>query len=315
MKQQIKVSIIIPTYNRANLICDALESVVQQSLVDWECLVIDDGSTDNTLAIVSEFLKKDVRFSFYIRPSHRAKGANACRNFGLEKSLGQYICWLDSDDVLHPDHLSIHLNAHDEKSIDASITKAKTFEISIENTKGLWSNIFPTKNALDELISGKIAWQTAAVLWDKSVLPVKPFNEKLQSAQEWTFHIIMVLQDISYSLVDKETVFIRRHEDRIGKDESVKKYKSRFLSRHTILKRLYMANQLDEFREKELINAMLNALKKSVQYKYINAVLMMSLSLLSFLPKTRFKLKILKVVLVGIPSYIFTGKGITLFKI
>tara|TARA_R100000935_G_scaffold53846_1_gene82019 strand:- start:710 stop:940 length:231 start_codon:yes stop_codon:yes gene_type:complete len=76
-----------------------------------------------------------------------------------------------------------------------------------------------------------------------------------------------------------------------------------------------MANQLDEFREKELINAMLNALKKSVQYKYINAVLMMSLSLLSFLPKTRFKLKILKVVLVGIPSYIFTGKGITLFKI
>ncbi|MAM22100.1 MAG: hypothetical protein CL817_00015 [Croceibacter sp.] len=309
------VSIIIPTYNRANLICDALDSVAQQSHSHWECLIIDDGSTDNTLAIVAEYSKKDSRFSFYKRPSHKPKGANACRNYGLEKSSGQFICWLDSDDLLHPDHLSIHLNAHCKKKIDASISIAKTFETSITQQLGLWSKIFPANSALDELISGKIAWQTAAVLWDKNSLPAKPFNEKLQSAQEWTFHITMVLQGISYVLIDEGTVFIRRHEQRIGKDESAKKYKSRFLSRNMILKHLFATHQLDRNKEKELLNAMLNALRKSVRYKYIKTVLSMMLSLLSFLPKTRFTSHILKVILVGIPLYIFTGKGITLFKI
>ena len=297
------------------MIAETLQSVLSQSYQSWECIVVDDGSTDKTSAIVLEYSKRDSRFHFYNRPSYKPKGANACRNFGFEKCSGNLICWLDSDDLLHPNHLSIHFNTHNNTQIDASISLAKTFETTIEKSVGLWSNIYPIKNTLDELISGQIAWQTAAILWNKNSLPVKPFDERLQSAQEWTFHIKMVLKDITYLLLDEETVYVIRHEQRIGKDESATKYKSRFLSRNIILNHLLATNNLDKTNEKELLTSMFNALKKSVGYKFINSTTIMCFSLLRLLPKTRFRYNILKVILVGVPSYTFTGKGITLFKL
>jgi glycosyltransferase involved in cell wall biosynthesis len=100
MKPQPLVSIIIPTYNRAHLIGETLDSVLAQTYSNWECIIVDDGSTDNTAEVVGEYLKKDSRFQYHHRPADRPKGANACRNYGFELSEGEYIQWLDSDDLL-----------------------------------------------------------------------------------------------------------------------------------------------------------------------------------------------------------------------
>ena len=94
------VSIIIPTYNRAHLIGETLESVITQTYVNWECIVVDDGSTDNTSEILKSYSAKDNRIQYHQRPSNRPKGANACRNLGFELSKGDYIQFLDSDDLL-----------------------------------------------------------------------------------------------------------------------------------------------------------------------------------------------------------------------
>src|SRR5690606_34265329 len=96
------ISIVIPTYNRAQFIAETLTSVKNQTYQNWECVVVDDGSTDNTIEIIQQFTASDDRFKLYSRPTNRPKGANACRNYGFEVSSGLYINWFDSDDIMAP---------------------------------------------------------------------------------------------------------------------------------------------------------------------------------------------------------------------
>jgi len=105
------VSIIIPTYNRAGIIGETLESIIKQSFSDWECIIVDDGSTDSTEAVVKEYTEKDSRFKYYRRPHEIIKGANSCRNYGFKKSAGKYINWFDSDDLYLPTALNTAVGA------------------------------------------------------------------------------------------------------------------------------------------------------------------------------------------------------------
>ncbi len=100
------VSIVMPTYNRAEIIANAIKSVQQQKHVNFELLVVDDGSTDNTKALINEISSRDPRIK-YIEGSHQ--GVSAARNTGLRKSRGDYIFYLDSDNAWLPDHLQVTL--------------------------------------------------------------------------------------------------------------------------------------------------------------------------------------------------------------
>jgi glycosyltransferase involved in cell wall biosynthesis len=95
-------SVIIATYNRGNLIPRAIKSLVSQTETDWEALVIDDGSTDETFARIQPFLDKycSIKYSRHIH-----KGMVAAKNTGIRNSAGQFITFLDSDDEFHPLHL------------------------------------------------------------------------------------------------------------------------------------------------------------------------------------------------------------------
>jgi glycosyltransferase involved in cell wall biosynthesis len=99
MQKQLLISIIIPTYNRAHLISETLDSVMAQTYTNWECIVVDDGSIDNTTEVMKGYCAKDPRFEYHQRPKDRTKGANACRNYGFKLCKGDYINWLDSDDL------------------------------------------------------------------------------------------------------------------------------------------------------------------------------------------------------------------------
>jgi len=105
-----KISVIIPTYNRSHVIRNALETVRLQSYTNWECLIIDDGSTDTSEEIITKYIKSDNRFKFISRTNSRKKGAATCRNIGLENATGQFIQFLDSDDVMAPNKFETHIN-------------------------------------------------------------------------------------------------------------------------------------------------------------------------------------------------------------
>jgi len=104
------VSIIIPTYNRAHLIGETLDSLLAQTYTNWECIIVDDGSIDSTAEIVNEYLIKDNRFLFIKRAKTRIKGASTCRNIGLEHANGEYIQFLDSDDLITPNKILEQIN-------------------------------------------------------------------------------------------------------------------------------------------------------------------------------------------------------------
>ena len=93
-------SIIIPTYNRANFIKKTMQSILNQSYTNFEIIVIDDGSTDNTKEIIDSI--DDIRIQYYFQEN---KERGAARNFGTKKAKGKYITFLDSDDLFMPTHL------------------------------------------------------------------------------------------------------------------------------------------------------------------------------------------------------------------
>lgn len=96
------VTIIIPTYNRYFLLGEALDSIVNQTYANWECIVVDDGSKDYTNELMNFYCSLPYKIKFHKRPKAYKKGANSCRNYGFELSQGDFIMWLDDDDYLDP---------------------------------------------------------------------------------------------------------------------------------------------------------------------------------------------------------------------
>jgi glycosyltransferase involved in cell wall biosynthesis len=97
-------SIIIPTFNRARLISRAIESVIAQDFIEWEMIVIDDGSSDSTGDVVRTYSEFDMRIFYHYSEN---QGAAAARNLGCSFASGKYFTFLDSDDEYLPSHLSI----------------------------------------------------------------------------------------------------------------------------------------------------------------------------------------------------------------
>lgn len=100
------ISIIIPCFNQGIFLPEAVNSILNQSYQNWECIIVNDGSTDNTQEIAQFFCQQDNRF-FYIEQKNQ--GLSAARNAGIEKSTGKYIQFLDSDDIILPKKLEIQL--------------------------------------------------------------------------------------------------------------------------------------------------------------------------------------------------------------
>lgn len=117
------VSIIIPTYNRAHLLGETLNSVLQQTYKNWECLVVDDGSSDQTEELVQIFSKKNPGFKYFKRSPRTIKGAASCRNIGIEKAVGDFFQFLDSDDLISPGKIEGQVHLLQEKN--CSITTCK----------------------------------------------------------------------------------------------------------------------------------------------------------------------------------------------
>ncbi len=100
-------SAVLPTYNRASMISRAIESVINQSYTNWELIIVDDGSTDNTKEIIDSYNKADKRIKYFYQENSERSVA---RNNGISKAKGDWICFLDSDDLYNNNHLETFYN-------------------------------------------------------------------------------------------------------------------------------------------------------------------------------------------------------------
>lgn len=104
----MKISVIIPVYNTGEKLRRCLDSVIAQDFHDFECIIVNDGSTDNSAGIIDEYSRLDSRF---IAIHKNNGGVSSARNEGLGKARGLWLVFVDSDDCLLPDHLSSMMNA------------------------------------------------------------------------------------------------------------------------------------------------------------------------------------------------------------
>lgn len=218
MPKQPLVSIIIPTYERAHLIGETLDSVLAQTYQNWECIVVDDGSTDHTKEVMHGYCSKDSRFQYHHRPKNRLPGGNAARNYGFEISKGEYINWFDSDDIMCSEKLQLQVVSLETTSYNFSICQTLVFEGNVENLLGLRHDHIISKQPLLDFIKGDISFFTPSPLFKRCFLQGNnlKFDEELKAAQEWEFLIKVLFYSSEYLAIDTPLVKIRKHDTSIS---------------------------------------------------------------------------------------------------
>jgi glycosyltransferase involved in cell wall biosynthesis len=196
-----KVSIILPTYNRAHIIEKAIQSVLNQTYQDFEIIIIDDGSKDDTKKIIRGFQEKDNRIK-YIRFEEN-KGAAAARNAGIKMSKGEYITFQDSDDEWVIDKLEKQMKIIETSSENIVVYcgfwridgDEKTYipDIKISNREG---------NIHKELLKGNFVDTPSILLPKKNLEKIGMFDENLSRLQDWDL-VIRLSRYYNFILIDE----------------------------------------------------------------------------------------------------------------
>ena len=173
----VKFSIVLPTFNRTQMITYAINSVIIQTYKNWELIVVDDGSTDNTKEIVEKFVKSDKRIKYIFQEN---KERSAARNFGIKESKGDWICFLDSDDIYHTNHLEEF-----HKLINNNGSKKGLYFCGL--SYGKYSENFEEydlthKNNIEFVLLNTIGTPRACT--QKSILLKHQFNEKIRIGED-----------------------------------------------------------------------------------------------------------------------------------
>ena len=114
------LTVVMPTYNAQRFIAESIESVIAQTVDDWELLVVDDASTDATKQVIAKYQEQDGRIRLLARPSNQ--GPAYARNFALDQARGKWIAFIDSDDIWHPQKTEKQLSAMHRHGADISYT-------------------------------------------------------------------------------------------------------------------------------------------------------------------------------------------------
>ena len=145
MKFTPLISVVIPAYNAEQFLDETLESVLSQTYENWECIIVNDGSTDNTESVAKKWCEKDTRFRYFYKEN---SGASDTRNLGIKKARGEYIAFLDADDLYMPNFLDVCLENLVEKDVDLIAPKMLEF-------RDVRNGVIEDEDKKDYLYSGK----------------------------------------------------------------------------------------------------------------------------------------------------------------
>ncbi len=219
------ISIIMPTYNRGYIIKKSIESVLSQSYTDFELIIIDDGSTDNTEHVVGAFC--DARI-VYIR-NNKNNGACYARNIGLSKSKGEFIAFLDSDNIWDKNYLfnriakmkngigfiwgPILLNDFEGQHIIPHLSQIETIKKSSR------------KEIIRMMTYGNIIDTNTVVAKKEYLLKENGFDEKLKRQQDWDY-FFRIIQNDEYEILFDDEILVENflQEDSIGTDKNLGNY-------------------------------------------------------------------------------------------
>lgn len=219
------VSVVVPTFNYAHLLPQTLESLEKQTYENWECVVVDDGSTDNTADVVANYASKDSRIR-YVKQENSKQAA--ARNTGIQNSTGEYFQFLDSDDLIEPAKLECqvkYLESHPE--IDIVYSNARYFRSENMNERlhsrrySMWDDGEPWMTGLSgdgasvlrPLLCNNIMVVNSPLIRRSVVETVGLFNVDLTPVEDWDYWIRCAAKGFNFEYDDQEQsrALVRAH--------------------------------------------------------------------------------------------------------
>jgi len=209
------VSVVIPCYNQAQYLSEAIDSVFNQTYTNWECIIVNDGSTDNTAEVANEWVAKDNRFIYLFQKN---EGLSSARNKGLDKARGGYFQFLDSDDYLDKRKLEVSL-----RSLDLEINRDKKIAISNFRMFSVNPNIttIPYCNLNEPLFNFEsllYAWGESFTIpihcgfFEASLFNKIRFQESLKAKEDWVMWVsIFYKEKCKATFIDEPLALYRRN--------------------------------------------------------------------------------------------------------
>ena len=209
-----KISIIVPCYNQAQFLDEALQSVLDQTYTNWECIIVNDGSPDHTEEVAQKWVTKDTRF-VYLKKENG--GLSSARNFGLDKANGDYIQFLDSDDCIDKRKLELSLQ-------ELNSTIGKDAKVAITNFRRFVDDTLITSAPNCNLELQLFNFESLLYQWDESfTIPIHcglfesslfktfRFPENLKAKEDWVMWVSLFRKDCKAVFIDKPLALYRRN--------------------------------------------------------------------------------------------------------
>ena len=222
------VSVIVPAYNYAHFLPEALKSILHQSYDNWECIIVDDGSTDNTQDVLAEFLNVDRRFKYIYQEN---KGLPAARNRGIKEAQGQFFQFLDADDLIESNKLERHATFLKEHAkVDIVYGEARYF--ATERPHERLFNIYGENKPWMPKVSGSGKEVLKALLAINIMVVSSPlvrktvfrscglFDESLKSHEDWELWLRCAMKGKYFQFLEAENTLtlIRYHQLSMSKN-------------------------------------------------------------------------------------------------
>lgn len=205
------ISIIVPCYNQAHFLDQTLESVLKQTYLNWECLVINDGSKDQTEQVAKKWVAKDIRFKYIYKDNG---GLSSARNSGLDNAKGEYVVFLDSDDCIASHKLEESLNISIQKNLDIVISDFRMFYKETSELKSPFCNLKAQEFTLKTIV---LNWDTEFTIpihcgfFSSNLFKNVRFNESLKAKEDWFMWIEVFKQKPEVAYLDKVFAFYRKN--------------------------------------------------------------------------------------------------------
>lgn len=319
------VSIIIPVYNREGLIAETLRSVKEQTFANWECIIVDDSSTDNTKEVVGRFVVSDNRYRYHKRPNSLPKGANACRNYGFSMAEGKFIKFLDSDDLMIKGSLNIQYDyLKNKEKLDMVCGYVRFFKNQINNSWDVKPEIMNSKEPLLDYVTSRMFFHTTGPLWRYSFLKKqkKIFNTDIHKLQDTEFHYRMLLAGLNFDFINSPIAYYRRDSnDSITSNDSFQNLKSIFKYKEFVFfsfshsntsvlnkTRCLIANEISILSHK-MISQESNLINRMSVLRLIRPKLFYVLRDINIRASVKFRINL------GIVFTMLTGRGLKYFRI
>lgn len=216
-----KVSVIVPCYNQAQFLAETLDSVLAQTYENWECIIVNDGSTDDTEAVAKEYCNKDNRFIYHKKENG---GLSSARNAGLDIVQGDYVQFLDSDDILLPNKLECQIRVIEIEKSDVCVCHHSMFTTDINQT---WENFF-SQSIYDLTYHGFVYnWGETFViaihsgLFSHSFLKNHHirFDEQVRAMEDWLFWVNIIRAEGVFCQLKEKLVLYRVHGSSMTQDK------------------------------------------------------------------------------------------------